>query len=222
MPTITHSFIVSVVESYKIAARQIRWLARILPDNWELIFIDDGSNPPIPIPEETPRNFVLLRTGEIRAPGEWTQHLAINSAVKLARGEYILKSDIDHIFTPSAISTADRFEGDMMLFNRWVGLLKEDFPELFIERLTIEVPSPVDDIYLIRKELFVSLGGYPEQLEGENLTRHYGGGGCFLWPYSRKAEAQPPADALIYVIPDTHETFHSLPRVKASEYKAAV
>ncbi len=219
MQQITHSFIVSVVESYAIAARQVRWLARILPENWELIFIDDGSMPPISLPFERPAHLRLLRTGEVRKPGEWTQHLAINKGVNRARGTYILKSDIDHVFTPEAITCADRFKGDMMLFNRKAGLLTDDFQ---IKPLPEFVHSPVDDIYLIRKELFLSLGGYPTKLGNEDLTRHYGGGGCFLWEYSRKAEAEPPPEALIYVVPDTHEKFHSLPRVKASEFARAV
>jgi len=215
---ITHSFVVAVVESYTIAAKQIRWLAQILPNHWELIFVDDGSDPAIPIPEERPANFQLLRTGEVRQPGEWTQHLAINKGVALARGRYILKSDIDHVFTPEAIAAADRFEGDMMLFHRRVGVLTED---LRLEPFDWTLSSlVVDDIYLVRKELFVSLGGYPDRLENQDLTRHYGGGGCFLWAYSRKPEAAPPAGALIFAVPDTHERFHSLSRVRVSEIQS--
>jgi len=206
MQPVTHSFIVSVVESYAIAARQIRWLARTLPDNWELIFVDDGSDPPIAIPDERPANFQLLLTGEVRKPGEWTQHLAINKAVALARGQYILKSDIDHVFTPDAIAAADRFTGDMMLFHRRAGVLADDFK---IELIDHPVNSPVDDIYVIRKSLFLSSGGYPE-----TVTRKYGGAGKFLWEYSRRPDAAPTEDALIFVTPDSHETYHSLTRAQ--------
>lgn len=199
---ITHSFIMAVVESYAMSKRQIRWLAQILPDNWELIFVDDGSDPPIEVPNETPKTFHLIRTREVRRPGEWTQKAAINRAVAEARGTYFVKSDVDHIFTREAIEAANSFTGDMLLFTRKAGLFDDNFNlKAFPEH---EVYSPVDDIYVIRKDLFISLGGYP-------VTRRYGGAGKFLWPYSRGSK---PSPALVYVMPDTHETYHSLERVE--------
>lgn len=204
---ITHSLIISVLESYAMAVRQVRWLAQLLPENWELIFNDDGSKPEIPFPDNWSRRFQFIRTDCGRKPGEWTQHEAINLMARVARGKYLVKSDIDHIFTPAAIAAADRFEGDMMLFDRRAGVLTEG---LQIEPLDHEVSSPVDDIYVIRRDLFLSLGGYPEP-----VTRRYGGAGKCFWGYSRKPEAQPPDGALIYVTPGTHEKYHSLERVEA-------
>jgi hypothetical protein len=206
---ISHSLIIAVLESYAMAAKQVRWLAKILPANWELILVDDGSEPPIMPPEDRPENFLLIRTGQVRKRGEWTQHLAINQAAPFARGRYIVKSDIDHVFTPAAIAAADAFAGDMMLFHRRAGLLTESFEFQVIDHAVI---SPADDIYAIRRDLFLSLGGYPEY-----LTRRYGGGGCFLWEYSKRPEAQPPEGALIYVTPDTHEQYHNLPRVPEAQ-----
>lgn len=218
---ITHSFVMAVLESYTMAARQVRWLAKILPPNWELIFVDDGSVPEIPIPSGCPPMFTLLRTREVRQPGEWTQHEAINWGVETARGEYIVKSDVDHIFTPAAIAAADSFAGDMMLFERKAGLLAPGLPvtpldhpvhapvdELYVMPLDHPVHTPVDDIYVMRRSLFIDRGGYP-------VTRRYGGAGKAFWDFSRRPEAQPPAGALIYVAPDTHEQYHSLKRVAA-------
>ncbi len=178
---ITHSLIVSVVESYAMAARQVRWLATILPDHWELIFVDDGSTPEIPIPEQRPKHFQLLRTAEVRQPGEWTQHLAINAGVRVARGEYFIKSDIDHVFSREAIEVADRYRHDMLLFNRRPAIFRDDFS---VELLPGSVTSPADDIFLMRKSLFESLGGYPAD------WRHYGTGGYNFWEYSKREAAQ--------------------------------
>ncbi len=206
--TITHSFIMSVLESYSMAQKQIRLLSQILPESWELIFVDDGSVPPIPIPETVHKNFVLVRTREVRKPGEWTQHLAINKAVEIARGEYIVKNDVDHVFTSGVIEAISEFKGDMLLFRREAGYLNED---LTITSLKNQHPvySPIDDIYVVRKRIFQAMGGYPVE-----ATRKYGGMGRFLWKYSEAHEARHiPEKALIYVVPDDRETYHNLVRV---------
>ncbi len=202
--TITHSFIVSVLESYAMVDKQARLLSRILPDNWELILVDDGSDPPIPTPVEVPGNFTLIRTGEIRQDGEWTQHLAINRAVAVAQGEYIVKNDIDHVFTPGAIEAVNEFTGDMLLFHREAGRLNDD---LTVTPLPDHhVYSLVDDIYTVRKSIYTGLGGY-------GPSREYGSGGKFLWEYSQSgAVRHPPKKAVVYVVPDTEETYHNLVR----------
>ncbi len=122
-------------------------------------------------------------------------------------GKYIVKGDIDHVFTNGAIDAADRFQGDMMLFHRRLGR----FRGCDIEEIDGSLTSPADDIWVMRKELFRELGGYPEY-----LTRRYGGGGCAFWEYSKRPEAQPPDGALIYAIPDTYEKYHNLPRIPES------
>lgn len=193
----------AVLESYRMAEKQFRWLARILPSTWELIFIDDGSSPQIPFPVVHPPAFQFLRTNPRRKLNEWTQKAAINLGVELARGHYLVKNDIDHIFTPEAIQAADRFQGDMMLFHRSAGVLTDD---LRIVEVDHKVFSLVDDIYVIKKSLFNARGGYPH-------TRLYGDGGKTFWEYSQKPEAQPPEGALVYVAPDSHEQYHKLPRV---------
>jgi len=205
---ITHSLIISAVESYRMVEKQCRWLAEILPAHWEFILVDDGSDPEIPFPEVHPAAFTLFRTLEKRKPGEWTQKLAINKAVAIARGSFILKSDIDHVIPRSAIWAADGFDGDMMLFGRTAAAWNDDLTFTPLEdRLT----SPIDDIFVIKKALFESLGGYPEY-----LLRRYGGGGSPFWAYSQKTSAQPPEGAVIIAIPEPHETYHQLPRIPES------
>ncbi len=207
---ITHSFIVACVDSHSMASRQIRWMARILPANWEMIFIDDGSLPEIPIPEERPANFTVIRTRSVRYEGEWTQHLAIHRGVMVAKGEYFIKSDIDHIFTAMAIARAERFAGDAMLFRRRWGILTDnltvqqiDFPETLY--------GPVDDIFVMRRDTFLKNRGYQKA-----ETRSYGHGGFGLHGLTQTPEAQNiPQDAIIYVTPESMENYHSVSRGKA-------
>lgn len=196
---VTHSLVIAVLDSHAMVAKQQRYLNRLLPENWELILVDDGSTPMLPFPE-------ARRYESHRQPGEWTQKAALNYAIGVwTRGDWIVKLDIDHILTAEAILAAEECVQEMMLFHRKAGRLTDD---LAIEPLDIPVTSPVDDIWLMRKSLFLALGGYPEP-----YTRRYGGAGKCFWEYSRRPESQPPDGALIYVTPAPLETYHNLPRV---------
>ena len=201
---ITHSYIVTVLESYEYANRQIRWLAKILPANWELVFVDDGSDPPIPIPDERPENFMLIRTGDTRP---WTNGLARNAAASVARGEYLLMTDIDHVFTPEAIAVANAFQGDVMRFRRQLGLLTAD--------LRIEPdPEPVYDlnpnIFVIRKSFFEATGGYGIEGLGSSWTID----GPILAKIEEMIHNTIPQDrtAMIYTTLEEKMEFHHLDR----------
>lgn len=203
---ITHSFVVACLESYRMADKQIRHMARILPANWEMVFVDDGSDPAIEIPEERPANFVLARLSSDRKAGEWTQKVAINHGVSLAAGAYIVKNDIDHVFTPEAIAVADAFTGDFMRFRRSPGYLADSLEITPIEHSLIQ--TVVDDIFVMKRSIFVERGGYGN-------VRKYGLGGKAFHDISEKPEAQPREGANIWVVPPTHEPYHSLERCPA-------
>jgi hypothetical protein len=198
---ITHSYITTVLESYEIADRQIRWLGKILPDCWELIFVDDGSVPEIRIPDGGPRNMTVIRSGDVR---EWTQGLARNMAAKKAAGEYLLFSDIDHVFTAGAIGVATRFRGDILHFRRQAGILGEDL-EIHPDPQPVYARAP--NIFLIRRSLFLELGGYCDKAGyGEDIG--------FLREVEEKTGNAIPQDesATITVICGNRMRFHHLAR----------
>lgn len=203
---ITHSFVMAVLDSHRMFEKQARWLAGLLPDNWELIVVDDESTPPLELPDMRPKNTTLIRHLSNRQPGEWTQKEALNLGFSKSIGEYIVKSDIDHIFTAEAIAVADSFHRDMLLFERRAGRLYEDQ----IHPIEHSVTSPIDDVYVIRRSILQAIGGYP-------ITRKYGDGGRALWGYSRRPEAQPQPGAPIYVCPPELETYHSVERIRGAE-----
>jgi len=200
---ITHSYIVSCLKSYEIAQDQIRWLAEILPGNWELIFVDDGSTPPIPIPEKQPKNTTILRTHDYRP---WTQDIARNRAAREAQGEYLLMTDIDHVFTVESIRVIEKFTGKMCHFPRQCGRFVDGKPYPAPLRVNRVPPN----IYLIRRDIFLSLGGYDESLCGK---RYRATDKVFLDKY-RVAHGTTPVleDAEMYVIPEQYGTFHGLER----------
>lgn len=200
---ITHSYIVTCLESYAVAQKQVQWLARILPRNWELIFVDDGSVPPIVLPEQQPVNTRLIQTLDIRP---WTQDIARNKAAALAQGQYLLMTDIDHVFTAKALAYIERFEGNMGRFHRRAGIFVEGTPR----PLSVYVKPVPPNVYLIRRDVFMDLGGYDESL----CTGRYTGTDAF---FIRKYEAKYGRILLVgsgvFVIPEPYEKFHQLSRI---------
>ena len=89
------SIVIAVLNSHRIVRRQIRHFRRMrLPDDIEIIIIDDGSNPrlqDILAPPNSVPNIYIYATNDFRP---WTQGLARNMGAKLAQGEYLFFTDI--------------------------------------------------------------------------------------------------------------------------------
>lgn len=150
------------------------------PDDVEIIFMDDGSDPPLEVPVDPPKNFVLHATNDFR---KWTSSIARNTGVKLAKGKYLFMADGDYIISRKAVDRARRFDGDRLGCRREFGVLTED-GELTQERgVLLEyglVPSrlrthgtrlpPHPNNFVMRKTLFEEMGGYDEELI---LSRDY-------------------------------------------------
>jgi hypothetical protein len=143
-------------------------------DEVEIIIIDDGSNPPLDVPDYDMPNFLIVYTNDKRP---WTQGLARNYGAKHARGEYLMMTDIDHIFTRKAIDVVLSFDGDKMNFPRFYGALDENGvlltakEDLWIYGLD---PNRIrgrrgmcaghhGNTFAIRKKIFEEMGGYQEK-----------------------------------------------------------
>lgn len=166
------SIIIAFYNSHKAVARQVKhFKAMNLPDDIEFIFIDDGSNPPHNIVDYDLKNLHLHLTHDKRA---WTQGLARNAGAKLAKGEYFLMTDIDHILSKEAIMATYNFTGDKMVFRRYFGVLLEDgtFTQdltileehgMQMERVNIKrglYASVHGNTFAMKRSTFELLGGY--------------------------------------------------------------
>jgi len=108
------SVIISVFESYEIVRRQLLHFKKMnLP--FEVIIVDDGSNPPI-------EGATIRTNSKIR----WNVGEARNMGAKIATGEYLFMTDIDHIISKEAIEDALKFNGNKMIFRRQIGVLDEN------------------------------------------------------------------------------------------------
>lgn len=170
------SIIIPVLNSPEVVRRQILYLAGLgLPGDVELLLVDDGSEPQLEIHNAGKSWLKITRTRDYRP---WTWALARNKGARLARGEYLLMTDIDHILSADAIETARTFGGQKIQFQRQFGVLSEN-GELVQDLDTLKtyglqdkwinpalsVP-PLPNNFVMRADVFWALGGYREDLVG--------------------------------------------------------
>lgn len=154
------SIVISVYQSYEIVRRQVLHYQKMkLP--FELIIVDDGSNPPIPEASCFTNNKLA-----------WTQGLGRNLGASKAQGEYLLMTDIDHIISKEAIEDALNFTGNKMIFRRQIAVLdengdirqdKEILKEWGYEKDKLDA-SVHGNTWVMKRSIFEELGGYaPEK-----------------------------------------------------------
>lgn len=167
------SIIISVYKSYEIVRRQLLHFRSIdLP--FELIIVDDGSNPSI--------KEATMQTNNNQMA--WTQGLGRNKGVESASGEYIFLTDIDHIISKEALEDALNYTGKRMMFRRQAAILdhfgKIDQSEEALnewEFVNPRRPGKLDcsvhgNTFVMPRQDFLDLGGYDKKV----CTRgHYAG-----------------------------------------------
>jgi len=163
------------LNSHELVRRQILHFKKMdLPDTVEILFMDDGSDPPLPTPPDPPRNFRIHATNDFRP---WTSSIARNTGAKLAQGEYLMMVDGDYIIPKHAIEVALEFTGDRLGLRREFGVLDENANftqdldmlvkyglsrERVQERGAKMPPHPNN--FIIRKAVFLEMGGYNEKV----------------------------------------------------------
>lgn len=229
------SIVVPVLNSHEIVRRQLLYFKSMdLPDDVEIIYVDDGSDPPHVYPDDPPANFRFVVTNDFRP---WTWALARNRGAKEAEGENLLMADLDYIIPKTVIETARGFTGDYMGFQREFGVLDENgkftqdhdvltaygLPKERITARGTRIPPHPND-FIIRRQLFLDMRGYREDLIG----KQYPQGEDNAWKQKRKQWAsagkliEAPERPTIYMFPNgrfcgdvdynPHNLFHNLSR----------
>lgn len=155
------SIVISVFESYEIVRRQLLHFSKLKGD-FEVIIVDDGSRPPI--------EGATIRTGNNLA---WTQGIGRNIGARIARGEYIFFTDIDHIITQEALDDALQYQGAKMIFRRQIGVLDEN-GDIRTDEKTLDdwgwtgkrEASVHGNTFVIPRKVFDILGGYTKGIVG--------------------------------------------------------
>jgi glycosyltransferase involved in cell wall biosynthesis len=145
-----------------------------LPDDVEIVFVDDGSDPALR--PEFLKNFSMYYTNCFTP---WTQPAARNFGVKRANGEYLIVTDIDHIISRELIEFVRKTEYDFVRFRREFGVIDEagkfdqsqkslmDYgitEERLIKKGAKLVPHT--NSFAIKRDLYESIGGVSERHVG--------------------------------------------------------
>jgi glycosyltransferase involved in cell wall biosynthesis len=127
----------------------------------EYVLVDDGSPEAAVIPADCSLNLTLLRVKE-NIP--WNQHGSRNLGLKLAEGDWVIASDIDHLFPGKGLTQVlgmSKDPGSVYYFGR--------------KREDGSAKHPHPNTFLIQRKLFWTAGGYDEDFCG-----HYGKGDILL------------------------------------------
>ena len=170
------SVIIPILNSHEVVRRQILHFEKMnLPDDVEVIMVDDGSTPPIEV-TTTLKNFKLIHTNDFRA---WTWPLARNRGAKEAQGTYFIMADLDHIITRDFIDCVLSFTGDHIRINREFAVLDERgtltqdhevLKEYGITQKRLDDRgvklTPHRNQFAIHRDLYWKLGGFREDRIG--------------------------------------------------------
>lgn len=194
------SIVISVYQSYEIVRRQVLYLESLkLP--FELIIVDDGSDPPI--------KEASYQTGNKLA---WTQGLGRNLGASKATGEYLFMTDIDHILSKEAIEDALNFTGNKMVFRRQIAVLDENgkltqdrevLKHWGYEKENLDA-SVHGNTFVMKRSIFEELGGYDPKhsLIGYHPIKQFGDDCYFNSKWNQKYRGLgTPQGRDIYMFP---------------------
>ena len=220
------SIVIPVLESYEVVNRQLLHFNRILPDDWELLLMDDGSAPAIisrlhPQAKEIleKSNFQLIETHDTRS---WSEPAASNTGAKLAQGKYYFHTDIDHIVTAESIAAINNNDFQKMTFTRTWGILDEDgnictdidiLKQYGLKDELIGKIGTHANTFAMDRQIFLDLGGFDEKFCGD-YGRHDADFNDRYGVQSHKNNWVNLKGGLMYVYPDPNRDvmglFHGL------------
>lgn len=231
------SIVISIFNSHEATRRQIEHFKKLdLPDDWEIIFMDNGSTPPLYFPDHGLKNFNIYPTN-IKIP--WSQPYARCVGAQIAKGEYLLFTDIDHFFPQETIDYIKDFSGDKLMFKRRFAILTEDGdisqekddlikygmpPARYKKRKTMNHYHT--NSFVMKRKIFIELGGFRRRYWFSGV--HDLEDSAFYSIYNRrhKKRGYLPAEITrhkILCFPGTHEDpmklFHHLNRFGESKPK---
>jgi len=204
MKKIKLSIIIAFYNSHGAVKRQVKHFSAMnLPDDIEFILVDDGSNPPHNIKDYSLKNLRIHHTNDKRA---WTQGLARNAGARLAKGDYLYMTDIDHILSKESILAARKFTDSKMIFRRYFAVLLEDGSlsqkptvlkkyGLDMNRLKSKrglYASVHGNTFVMKKSTFELLGCYPKKncLFGHHAPSRRGEDGALNRKWNRYAASK--------------------------------
>lgn len=166
------SIIIPVLDSHEVFRRQCLHFEKIgIPDDTEIIIVDDDSDPPIEY--HGPLPLTILQTHD---PRPWAWAPARNMGARAAKGKYFLMYDLDHFVRRDLIDFVRGFTGDKVQFLREFAVITEDgsfsqdiptlvdygWPESRLEDKGLSIP-PHPNMFAMHRDVYLGdLNGYRE------------------------------------------------------------
>ena len=223
------SIIIPCLDSHEVVRRQILWFdswMKPFSDQWHVVIVDDGSDPPIGIANPTNFNLSIIRIPPHKM--KWTHPRARNrGAESCPKSTFFFFADVDHILTPGAMAASSSFGGDMLRFPRKTGALDENGRLLTGEEDLLRFGASLPDLIprhkmaattcLVRATVQDAIGGFNEDFCGRygyedlDYRRRYAN-------HVLDGKCRPPevCTSDIYVFPNPNANrqglFHSLSR----------
>jgi predicted glycosyltransferase involved in capsule biosynthesis len=228
--------IIPTLNSHDIVYRQFIRLQNISKqvgdENLDVAIIDDGSTPPLQqslaergiVFEQTDSfeglivwksgNIYILETGNY---SDWTQGIAANLGVRFSKSEYVYPTAIDHFVTVENIQEVLKYTGSCLKFPRKYAVLLEDgtvsedialITSYGCTDLKVDVAW---DIYSMKRDVFLQVGGYDETMYGAYLAIDMD----FFTRYDQTKNTVDVAHNSIFVFPEPDKNisiFHNLSR----------
>lgn len=181
------SIVISVYNSHEIVRRQmLHWEREQFPDDVEILLMDDGSETPL---TGSVKNLRIIPVGNPRGVSDGRFYdgrvsIARNMGARMARGKYLLMTDIDYIIRRADVEAARNCTHDKQGFRREFGVIKEDgtvtqdldvlrkygLSENRIAEKGVTLP-PHTNNFIMRRDTFLDIGGYRENLQGAYPSR---------------------------------------------------
>lgn len=156
------SIVIAVLDSHEVLRRQLIHFGKMnLPEDVEIIIMDDGSKPPL---AGEMNGLRIIPTNDFRP---WTQPLARNLGAKYARGEWLICTDIDHILSRELIMNVYNSPYDVVRFKREAGVLDESgnftqdmnvLKQYGLPERELRLPAHGNS-YAIKRWVFIAAGG---------------------------------------------------------------
>jgi len=223
----SYALIFAVLQSYEYVKRQIQYMNGFMHKypEWEVIIIDDGSEPSIISQVDLSLAKFRLRVVQSFDTRNWSQPCARNLGAKLSGAGMLLFTDIDHAICEQAVIDTMLYKGHKLHYQRVRGVLLEDGNVERSPEILLEHHCPADRInqrdqhyntFAVRHWIFDLMGGYDPRFCGA-----YGGDDTdfsnrysYLCRTLKRVDTSDNSEAELIVYPDaksdTQHLFHDI------------